>query len=79
MNKFWPPLTTHPLGFPGDSDSKESARNAGDMGSIPGSRRSPEEEKGNPPPVFLPAESPWTKKPGKLYIVHEVVELDKSK
>ena len=28
-------------GFPGISDSKESACNAGDLGSIPGSRRSP--------------------------------------
>ena len=30
------------LGFPGVSDDKESASNAGDPGSIPGSRRSPE-------------------------------------
>ena len=29
------------LGFPGGSDSKESAYNVGDMGSIPGSGRSP--------------------------------------
>ena len=29
------------MGFPGDSDSKESACNAGDLGSIPGLRRSP--------------------------------------
>ena len=33
---------------PGDSDSKESACNAGDLGSIPGSRISPREENGNP-------------------------------
>ena len=26
-------------GFPGDADSKEFACNAGDLGSIPGSRR----------------------------------------
>ena len=31
------------LGFSGDSDSKESAYNAGDPGSIPGSGRSPGE------------------------------------
>ena len=31
------------LGFPGGSDGKESACNAGDPGSIPGSERSPEE------------------------------------
>ena len=36
------------LGFPGGSDSKESACNAGDAGSIPGSGRSPEEGNGNP-------------------------------
>ena len=35
-------------GFPGGSDSKESACNAGDMGSIPGSGRSPGEENGYP-------------------------------
>ena len=35
-------------GFPGDSDSKESARNVGDSSSIPGWRSSPGEENGNP-------------------------------
>ena len=34
--------------FPGGSDSKESTCNAGDVGLIPGSRRSPGEENGNP-------------------------------
>ena len=34
------------MGFPGDSDGKESACNAGDMDSIPGSGRSPEEVNG---------------------------------
>ena len=29
------------MGFPGGSDGKESAGNAGDLGSIPGSGRSP--------------------------------------
>ena len=29
--------------FPGDSDGKESAYNAGDLGSVPGLRRSPRE------------------------------------
>ena len=37
-----------PQGFPGSSDSKESACNAGDTGSIPGSGRSPGEGNGNP-------------------------------
>ena len=36
------------LGFPGGSDSKESACNAGDPGWIPGSGRSPGEGKGCP-------------------------------
>ena len=34
-------------GFPGGSDSKESACNAGDLVSIPGLGRSPGEENGN--------------------------------
>ena len=34
--------------FPGGSDGKASACNAGDLGSIPGSGRSPGEGNGNP-------------------------------
>ena len=34
--------------FSGGSDGKESAYNAGDLGSIPGSGRSPREGNGNP-------------------------------
>ena len=36
------------LGFPGGSEVKASACNAGDLGSIPGSGRSPGEGNGNP-------------------------------
>ena len=36
------------VGFPGGSDGKESACNAGDLGSIPGLGRSPGEENGYP-------------------------------
>ena len=36
------------LGFPSGTDGKESARNAGDLGLIPGLGRSPGEEHGNP-------------------------------
>ena len=36
------------LGFPGGSDGKVSVYNAGDLGSIPGSGRSPGEGNGNP-------------------------------
>ena len=36
------------MGFPGDSEGKETARSAGDSGSIPGLGRSPGEGNGNP-------------------------------
>ena len=36
------------VGFPGESDGKESACNAGDLGSIPRLGRSPGEGKGYP-------------------------------
>ena len=36
------------IGFPGGSDGKESACNVGDLGSIPGSGRSPGGGRGNP-------------------------------
>ena len=38
--------------FPGGSEVKASARNAGDLGSIPGSGRSPGEGNGNPLQFF---------------------------
>ena len=61
----------HELGqmdFPGDSDCKESACNARDLGSIPGLGRSPGRRHGNSRqlPVSLPGESPWTEEPGGL-------------
>ena len=37
-----------PWDFPGGSDAKASAYNVGDLGSIPGSGRSPGEGNGNP-------------------------------
>ena len=36
------------FGFPDGSDGKASACTAGDLGSVPGSGRSPEEGNGNP-------------------------------
>ena len=36
------------MGFPGGSEVKASASNVGDLGSIPGSGRSPGEGNGNP-------------------------------
>ena len=56
----WPP------GFPGGSDGKESACSTGDLGSIPGLGRFPWKMAWQPTPVFLPGESPWTEKPGRL-------------
>ena len=39
---------TNNQGFPGGSEGKASAHNAGDLGLIPGSRRCPGERNGNP-------------------------------
>ena len=52
-------------GFPGASDGKESACSAGDLGSIPGSGRSPGEGNGNPLSI-LAWRIPWTEEPGRL-------------
>ena len=41
-------MPKHTLGFPGGSEVKVSACNAGDLGSIPGLGRSPGEGNGNP-------------------------------
>ena len=48
MNTYIYTHTHTQLGFPGGSDSKESACNAGNLGSIPGSGRSPGEGNGYP-------------------------------
>ena len=45
-------------GFPGDSDSKESACNAADPDSIPGVGEIPWRREWLPTPVFLPGEFP---------------------
>ena len=44
-------------GFPGDSVVKNLPANAGDVGSIPGSERSPGEGNGKFTPVFLSGKS----------------------
>ena len=49
-----------------DSDFKESACSAGDLGLIFGSGRSPGEGNGTPIPVFLPGKIPWTEEPHRL-------------
>ena len=62
-------LTPVCLGFPGGSFGKESAYNAGDLGSIPWLGRSPGEGNGNPL-------QSWTEEPGGLHTVHGVTQLD---
>ena len=51
------------MGFPGDSDRKESACNVGDLGSAPGLGRAPGGGHGHPlqDPCLG---NPWTEKPG---------------
>ena len=46
--EFLDSVGSAPQGFPCSSGSKDSARNAGDSGSIPGWERSPGEGNGNP-------------------------------
>ena len=53
------------LGFPGGSDSKESACNVGDLGSIPG-LRDPLEKGTATHTSILAWRIPWTEKPGRL-------------
>ena len=45
------------MGFPGGSEVKASAWNSGDLGSTPGSGRSPGEGKWQPTLILLPGES----------------------
>ena len=45
------------MDFPGGSDMKESACNAGDPGLIPGLGKSPGVREWQPTPVFLPGKS----------------------
>ena len=52
-------------GFPGGSDVKASASNAGDLGSIPGSGRSPGEGMATHSST-LAWRIPWMEKPGRL-------------
>ena len=51
--------------FPGGSDRKASAGNVEDLGSIPGSGRSPGEGNGNHSSV-LAWKIPWKEEPGRL-------------
>ena len=60
-------------GFPGSSSGKESACSAGDLGSIPGSEKSPGEGNGYPFQSFLPGES-HGQRSLVGYIVHGVAK-----
>ena len=51
--------------FPGGSDSKESACSAGDLGSVPGSGKSPGEGMDAHSSIFA-WRIPWTEEPGGL-------------
>ena len=53
------------MSFPGGSDSKESACNAGDLGSVPGSGKSPGEGNGSHSSI-LAWKIPWIEEPGGL-------------
>ena len=53
------------MDFPGGSDGKAFAYNAGDPGSVPGSERSPGEGNGNPL-QYSCLEIPWMEEPGRL-------------
>ena len=66
LDKMTEQLNTFTLGFPGGSDSKASARNAKDPGSIPGLGRSPGEGKWQSTPGTLPWKIPWTESPDRL-------------
>ena len=48
LHKYTLSHISNSWGFPGGSEVKASASNAGDPGSIPGSGRSPGEGNGNP-------------------------------
>ena len=60
-------MKQQPKGFPGGSDGKASACNAGDLGSIPGSGRSPEEGNGY---SLLPEESHGLQSMGQQIVGH---------
>ena len=71
-------------GFPGGSDSKVSVCNAGDLGSIPGSGRSPGEGKWQSTPALLLGKShgwrsligysPWGCKELDIFFIHSPID-----
>ena len=67
-----------PEGLPYSSDGKESACNAGDLGSIPGSGSSPGKWNGHPL-QYSCLGIPWTEEPGRLYSPWGPKESDTTK
>ena len=63
--------------FPGGSDGKGSACNAGDLGLIPGLGRSLEKEMETHSSI-LAWEIPWAEEPGGLYSLQDHKESDTS-
>ena len=63
------------IGFPGGSDGKKSAHNAGELGSIPGSGRTPGGREWLPTLVFLPGEFRGQRSLA-AYTAHNVTESD---
>ena len=66
--------STHPAGFPGGSNGKESACSAGDLGSSTELGRSPGEGNGNPL-QYSCLENPMNREAWWV-TVHKVVESD---
>ena len=60
--------------FSGGSDGKQSACNAGDPGSIPGSGRAPREGNGNP--LLYSCQENSMDRGARQAIVHGVIEPD---
>ena len=56
------------MGFPGGSDSRKSAYNAGDLGLIPGEGRSLEKEMATHSSILV-WRIPWTEEPGGLHSI----------
>ena len=59
------------LGFPGGSDSKESACNVGDLALIPGLERYPGEGTATHSSI-LAWRIPWIEEPGRLHTVQRI-------
>ena len=63
------------VGFPGGSDGNDSSCNAGNLGFIPGSGRSPGEGNGHPL-QYSCLGNPWTEEPGGLQSMELQKESD---